>query len=259
MQKKEKDLLENVEKTGKFFFEGKEWNVVEYCNVCGEVETIEYRDEVILFKKHATCRKLKNMEKLSVFTESFKNKTFENAKFTNNEEKEYYKRAMKFCDNFEIVKEKGLGIMLIGTAGNGKTYLSACIYNRLLSIKKAVLNISLSKYLEKVRKVEYNAKGEQIDNEKIMMDALKSADCIIIDDLGNEKITEWGQEKVFNFFNELYNEKKVLIISTNLSVLQLEKHFSILGSNKIVDRLKEITTMFVFDWKSKRENNQEVF
>jgi DNA replication protein DnaC len=243
----------------KFSFEGKQWDIVEYCNVCGEPEVLNYKDEFIDFKKHFICRKLKNMEKLSVFTENFKNKTFENAKCENDKEKEYHKRAIKFCDNFELVKEKGLGIMLFGTAGNGKTYLSACIHNRLLFMKKAVLNISLNKYLNKIRKIEYNYKGEQIDNEKIMMDSLKSADCIVIDDLGNEKITEWGQEKVFSFFNELYNEKKVLIISTNLSVLQLEKHYEILGSNKIVDRLKEMTTIFIYNWESKRKNDQNFF
>jgi DNA replication protein DnaC len=259
MKKSEENSQKTV-KDGKFIFEGKEWSVDVYCSVCGQPEYISKYEKTEDFGiKHITCRRLKNMEKLSVFTDNFKYKTFENAKCEIEEEKEFHRRAIKFCDNFDVVKEKGLGIMMTGTAGTGKTYLSACIYNRLIFMKKSVINISLAKYLEKLRKIEYNVKWEQIDNEKIMMDALKSADCIIVDDLGNEKITEWGQEKVFNFFNELYNEKKVLVISTNLSKVQMEKHYEILGSNKIVDRLQGTTTMFIYNWKSKRKNDQKIF
>ena len=58
-------------------------------------------------------------------------KRFENAKILSSEEKEFKKSFERYCENFEMIKKKGLGIVMIGNPGTGKTFYTNCIMNAL--------------------------------------------------------------------------------------------------------------------------------
>lgn len=226
---------------------GNEWKI-KRCSICNEIYSV-YVDEEDTFyriKDHANCYKIKKYESLSIFDKESINNTFENATIENEKEKEYIQRFKKYCDIFQEIKEKGLGILMCGNAGTGKTFYSNCISNELKSKGFAVLSFNLTKYLNELRNFK---EGE---TEKNIIEAIKSVDCVIIDDIGNEKLTDWGIEKMFSLFNEIYLNKKSCILSTNLSKNQLEEHFKILDSKKITDRLSELCRPFIFDWESRR-------
>ena len=85
-------------------------------------------------------------------------------------------------------------------------------------------------------------------------------DLIILDDVGNERLTEWSMEHLYNLFNFIYTNKKPLIINTNLSLFELEEFLTIKKSNKLTDRISELCKIFHFDWESRRsELNKEIF
>ena len=58
---------------------------------------------------------------LSKLTEQDWHKRFENAEVKTPEEIEYKKSFEKYCKNFETIKQKGLGILMSGNPGTGKT------------------------------------------------------------------------------------------------------------------------------------------
>ena len=217
------------------------------CPHCGKLE-FEWDNENDEMKRHnhTICYKIAKYEKLSIFDKLHKQNTFENATSTNEKETAYINSFKKYCDNFDKAKESGVGLLLTGNAGNGKTFYSNCIANVLKEKGYSVLSFNLSGYLQEIR-LGFDEK------EKDLIQAIRTVDLIIVDDVGSESISDWGREKTFNLFNEIYLNKKSCIITTNNNAKELGEHLKINGSNKILDRLLELCKPFKFDWESRRK------
>lgn len=226
---------------------------ISRCEVCGEPSRVLIEDEKSIHgifyyidnKKHSTCLKIRKYENLSIFDKNHKENIFKNSKTKNEKEKHYLESFKNYCKNFEKAKENGVGLLLTGNAGTGKTFYSNCIANELKYNSYTVLSFNISSYLQEIRK------GFD-EKERELLEAIKDVDLIIIDDVGSEVLTEWAKEKMFNLFNQIYLLKKSCIITTNNNAKELEKHFEINGSGKILDRLLELCKPFKFDWESRR-------
>ena len=202
-------------------------------------------------EKHKNCSQIMKYEKLSIFDKYHKENIFSNSVPKNDIEKSYLESFKKYCDNFEKAKEIGVGLLLTGNAGTGKTFYSNCISNELKSKGFTVLSFNISGYMQELKK---EFKEEQL------LESIKSVDLVIIDDVGSEVLSEFTKEKMFNLFNTIYLEKKPCIVTTNNNARELEEHFRINGSGKILDRLLELCKPFKFDWKSRRQEiGQEKF
>ena len=218
------------------------------CPYCNKLE-FEWDNENDEMKRHnhSVCYKIAKYEKLSIFDKNHKDNIFSNSKPMNEKEVAYLESFKKYCNNFEKAKENGVGLLLTGNAGNGKTFYSNCIANELKSKGYGVLSFNLSGYMQELRKFDEKEK------EKELLSAIETADLIIIDDVGSENISTWGQEKMFNLFNGIYLHKKSCIVTTNNNAKELGKHLEINGSDKILDRLLELCKPFKFDWESRRQ------
>jgi DNA replication protein DnaC len=63
------------------------------------------------------------------------NWTFEN----DNRKTQAMQKARIYANHWQEAKEKGAGLLLWGGVGSGKTYMAACIANKLLNQGKKVL------------------------------------------------------------------------------------------------------------------------
>ena len=223
----------------------------EYCEFCGEVKGYWDFEENIWIEilKHRTCRLINELQDISILEKNYQQDTFENSIVVEEKEKEYLADFVKYCQNFKIALKEGIGMIFSGNAGTGKTYYTHCIINELKKNKYSVLSFNISKYLIEIKTEGFETK------EKEILEAINKADLIVIDDIGNEKFTDWSKERMFNLFNTIYMNRKSLLCSTNLSGEQLKEHFSIYGSEKILDRILELCKPYKFDWKSRRAKN----
>lgn len=194
-------------------------------------------------------KKIEKFMRFSKLTSQDWVKRFENAIVESDEEKEYKQSFERFCKNFELIKEKGLGIIMIGNPGTGKTYYTTCILNALIS-KYLVYKTSLSSLLDEIKETYKTG----VENENFIFERLLEAELIILDDLGNEFLSDWGKEKMFSIFNFIYEKNKSLIINTNLDSKQLSNFFNINGSDKLLDRIRSKCKAYVFDWESRRRD-----
>lgn len=224
------------------------------CKKCGEPQ---YKEIVILGVKRrvpriCSCRKkelnlkeqqqqaaerqdkLKQLFTNSLMDKKFINETFESWDF-NKGTRQMYNVGVKYCENFNKVKKEGLGLLLYGNAGNGKTYLSNCIANRLLSNQHPVICVSINALLERIRKT-YSRYGQE--GEDTILNALSIADLLIIDDLGTEQDTDWSRSRIYNIIDNRYRNELPLIISTNKSIDQLKEIYH----ERTIDRLLEKCT-----------------
>lgn len=189
-----------------------------------------------------------------LFTNSLMDKKFRKETFSNWDDKVGDKgmknMGIKYCKNFNEVKKQGLGFLLTGTPGNGKTYLSNCIANELLSKGFPVICVSINSLLERIRKT-YNDYGREGEDE--ILRGLSNADLLIIDDLGTEQKTEWSCSKIYNIIDNRYRNGLPLIVSTNKTIENLKEQYH----ERTIDRLLEICTLVENKNKSIRKEKAE--
>lgn len=231
-----------------------EKGMVKNCEYCGGVEVYTPIDGTeTIYINHDKCEKNYSYKNMSVDGKTTQNNSFKNAELENDTEKRFYKYFKKYVDIFEDIKNEGMGFVMMGNSGTGKTFAANCIINALRDKNNAVFSFTLSAYLNGIKK-GYANDGDLTDIETKLLRNVRNADLVVIDDIGSEKITEWAQEKVFNLFDEIYRFKVPIIITSNMNGDELSKHLNINGYSKVVDRLLERCKGLVFNWESKRKN-----
>ena len=144
------------------------------CPTCGE-ETeriINICDTKIKAKVMCSCRikeqeekkrieenrekqdRLERLFKNSLMDSKFRKETFKNWDKSKGS-RSYYNIGLRYCKNFKTIRTEGLGMMLQGRPGNGKTYLSNCIANYLLDAFIPVISISINNLLDRLKQ-NYN-------------------------------------------------------------------------------------------------------
>lgn len=142
-----------------------------------------------------------------------------------------YALAEKYVERFEEMYEKRQGILLWGTVGTGKSFTAACIANELIDRMVPVIMTSFVKILQ-------NIQGNS-EREKIFMNCLNDARLLIIDDLGTERNTDYALEKVYNIIDSRYRAGKPLILTTNMTVKEMQENTDI-RYKRIYDRIFEM-------------------
>ena len=152
--------------------------------------------------------------------------------------------AMKrYADNFTEFKKDGKGLILYGECGTGKTYLSACVANRLIDKGYRV-------YMTNFSRLANHLHGMR-EGKQTFLDSLNQYSLLIIDDLGAERNTEYMVEQVFNVIDGRYRSGLPMIITTNLSAEELKKPQSVEYA-RIYDRVLERCHPIKVDGVSRR-------
>ena len=100
-----------------------------------EIETVEIDPKQDLMSK---------WNNFSLYSLDSKKSIFKNANFKNEKEEKYTKSFYKYCKNFEKAKDMGIGILMYGNAGTGKTFLAVSILEDLPSNSADFLFSSLA-------------------------------------------------------------------------------------------------------------------
>lgn len=139
------------------------------------------------------------------------------------EESDYVDVYMLVKDWIRHQPKKGL--YLYGSFGVGKTYLAACITNRLAKQGQRVAFVNIPQFFATARNsiaADYNNPDAR-DYLDIQMNRLKKADVAVLDDIGAENTTNWVRDDILLPVLEYRcsNEKRTLFTS-NLDFEQLE-------------------------------------
>lgn len=155
-----------------------------------------------------------------------------------------YNLARRYVDRFDEMYKDNQGILLWGTVGTGKSFIAACIANELLDRMVPVIMTSFVKILQ-------NIQGNP-DEEKVFMNRLNDASLLIIDDLGTERNTDYALEKVYNIIDSRYRLGKPLILTTNMTVSEMQENTDI-RYKRIYDRIFEMCFPVRISGKSWRQ------
>lgn len=183
-------------------------------------------------------RYIEKLRRDSLLGDEYKNATFEKTDIYGDDFAAIYARCEKFCAHFDKVLEKDHGIYLFGDKGTGKTHLTACIANELLSKGLPVIYTSMGEISKTIR-ATFDKKGE---TEAEFMRRFCAVDLLIIDDFGTERVSKsgddlWLQEKVFEVVNSRYNNRRPMIFTSNYSLDEMASKRGL--SSKTADRIRE--------------------
>ena len=139
--------------------------------------------------------------------------------------------AHKYVDNWEDMKANSSGLLLWGNVGTGKSFFAGCIANALLKKGVPVLMTNVSRILNTLT-------GMHFEDRNQFIDSLNRYSLLIIDDLGIERNSEFALEQVFNVIDSRYRSKKPLIVTTNLTLTELNNAPDV-AHRRIYDRIPE--------------------
>lgn len=149
--------------------------------------------------------------------------------------KDFYKQF----DPYKFSK----GLYLHGNFGTGKTFILAALINELTN--KYHLRSEIIYYPELLRDMKENL---YTVNDKLTH--LENLDILLIDDIGAEKVTDWGRDEILGtILQTRMNKNLITFFTSNLTREELLKHLSLTRDNedllkakRIMERIKYLTT-----------------
>ncbi|WP_138205212.1 ATP-binding protein [Haloimpatiens lingqiaonensis] len=129
---------------------------------------------------------------------------------------EIFLRVKSYLKSFS---QEDTNLLFYGNSGTGKTFLSHCIAKWLIDRGNFVVYRTAKELIETLRDARFN-------ENKTLEDLILNCDLLIIDDLGTEQITDFSKSELFNLINWKLLKGKKMLISTNLSLEELSKHYS---------------------------------
>lgn len=166
--------------------------------------------------------------------------TFDNA---DNSNEKQMNAARRYCEQFKEFEREGKGLLLYGNCGTGKSYIAACIANRLIDNGIQVMFTTLSKISNRLQRT-YDGKGE-------IYDELRHVPLLILDDFRSERSTEFMQEVAFEVVNGRIEANRPLIVTTNLTAAEIKGNKD-RAEQRIMSRLLQITIPIEFEGEDKR-------
>lgn len=156
--------------------------------------------------------------------------------------------AKNYVLKFEKMRELGKGLYFFSKEkGSGKTRLAASILLAITKTHDMVYDKETKKY--KPLKIIYSSTADLIGEIKStfdseskvkstdIMDAVKTADLVVLDDIGVEKITDFVEETFTRILDYRVQHKKPTILTSNLSIDELD---TIYKNGRISSRVEKL-------------------
>lgn len=154
-----------------------------------------------------------------------------------------YRTAMKFAE------EPSDWLVIAGATGRGKTRLAAAIGNYRREAGEQAMFVVVPDLLDRLR-AAYNPSNPRAFDD--MFDHVRNVPLLILDDLGSQSGTPWADEKLFQLVNHRYNACLPTVITTNLTVRDLDAR---LASRLTDPQVSTILLMGRFDfWGKDRQD-----
>jgi DNA replication protein DnaC len=111
-------------------------------------------------------------------------------------------------------------LVLTGPYGCGKTHLAAAIANRQIELGNEVFFTVVPDLLDHLRATF--GPGSDVTYDELF-EAVRNVPLLVLDDLGMQSETSWAREKMFQVLNHRLNAELPTVITTNLSVDDMDE------------------------------------
>ena len=223
---------------------------------CNCKESKAYWKEIDL--KEEIQRKRKHFEQIirQFYIQNYSSKRIQDYQFetfiiTENNEKEV-EIAKDFTEKC-INKNQKNGLIITGKSGVGKTHLAKAILNKLTEKDMLVLMGRLILLLDVIKDTfkDFSSK------EKDIIELYSKVDMLIIDDLGTERISSWGLEKLYTIIENRNENKLPIIVTTRFNKESLLDRFYQSEDEELAEAVIEKLYQFCYGIELKKYDEYE--
>lgn len=195
----------------------------------------------LMFSTEACYFKLQEFKKIKASINATKELETSSLKTIDTRDKNRYiliKWVTNFIKEYDYGKNMK-GLYLHGNFGCGKTYILSACFNEMQKRGFKTKIVYLPDLLRTI-KGDFEAMND-------IMDELCGVDLLLIDDIGAEKVTDWGRDEILGtILQSRMNEHKTTFFTSNFTIKELEEHLSNKGidkvkANRIIERIKQLT------------------
>jgi DNA replication protein DnaC len=197
------------------------------CRDIGAVVVIDKEgNEALDFCDCYYAKKDAKAKELNGIAELFRTKTLKNFRSDSKEQKLAKKQARKYLDNYSSES-----MVLCGHVGSGKTHIAVAVAVELETKNFRVMFLDYAEMIQKLEELKGYGQTEYLSR-------IKNAKLLVIDDLLKTGYTEWNgayklkpfhKEIVYKIVNHRYNNRKPMIVTTELNLekmLQIDEAIS---------------------------------
>ena len=143
--------------------------------------------------------------------------------------------CVKYARGFSTSSES---LLFQGAPGLGKTHLSLAIARDVIESGFGVIYVSAPSIMNKLNKeaFEYDRRSNDSPTEQL----LTECDLLIIDDLGTEFSSRFNVAAIYNIINTRMIVSKPTIISTNLTITELQENYNMRIISRIIGNLRRL-------------------
>ena len=229
---------------------------LEYCDGCtGNCPKTHSRymvpkitdggDEVVGWCKFANQVRAEQRIRSSRIPDRYVGKTFGDYVTDN-----FNRTAVDFAKN--VLKSRRGGYFY-GECGTGKTFLASIVAQEFLRDGQSVVFVKVPNLLDDIRST-FNGQGRELQ----ILDELKAATLVVLDDFGMEKPSQWAGATLCKILDMRYDTRSTTLITSNLSPRELANRLDNapdgqnFNGSRIFDRLSEICKPILLKGTSRR-------
>lgn len=164
--------------------------------------------------------------------------SFDNFSFDWYSDQSYGRETMTPRENMEFIHEVCLSyalkfpkfyfknLLLTGTTGLGKTFLSACIARTVSEHGHSVVYDTAVNIMARFEEQKFSRDLEDTREARGETRRYLNCDLLILDDLGSEMVTPFVQSALYTLINTRLMSNRRTVISSNLSMDEVRRRYS---------------------------------